>query len=359
VEEAPERAYWLRALDFAQRVHLVMCGVNAGYFALTWRTGPHRRLLVAASAVVFLMFLVGVVRGDHRRVNDSATRERMFGAWAVVGSIGVSVTAWLDGGTASPLVWMYPFHVVLTAITHRPPLVRAAGTTAVAGFVAVALADGTLTGRPGETFARALYLVALAAAAEAACRIRWRHHDEQLALRHELHRLATRDGLTGLHNHRAFHEHLAREAADALRSGQPLALALIDLDHFKAVNDTHGHLIGDELLRAVAGAVAAAVRAGDVAARVGGEELAVLLPATGPAEAEAIAERLRRVVAAAGGPVPVTASVGVASAPAGTPPVALLAAADDALYEAKRLGRNRVEARHLSAPAAPGTATAS
>lgn len=353
MEEEPERAYWLRALEFAQRIHLVMCGVNGAYFALTWRTGTHRRLLVAGSVVVCLMFLVSLVRGDHRRVNDAQWREWAFAAWTVFGSAAVSFTAWLDGGTASPLVWMYPFHIVLTAVTHRPHLVRSAGLTAVAGFVVIALADGTLAGQPGETFARTTYLVALVAAAEAACRIRWRHHDEQLALRHELQRLATRDGLTGLHNHRAFHEHLEREAADARRSGQPLALALLDLDHFKAVNDHHGHLIGDELLRAVGAAVAAAVRAGDIVARVGGEELAVLLPATGPAEAEAVAERLRRAVAGSGGPVPVTASVGVTAAPAGTPPVALLAAADEALYDAKRSGRNCVRARHLTAEAIP------
>ena len=159
--------------------------------------------------------------------------------------------------------------------------------------------------------------------------------------RERLVALATTDPLTGLVNHGAFHRRLGEECARAARSGAPLSLVLIDLDHFKRVNDTHGHQVGDEVLREVARRLTACARRGDVAARVGGEELAWLLPDTALDEGLEAAERLRAAIA--DHPFPVagrqTASLGVAERGEGRP-ADLTRWADLALYRAKEGGRD-------------------
>lgn len=163
----------------------------------------------------------------------------------------------------------------------------------------------------------------------------------------ELARLARRDALTGLANRRALDDALAREVARAGRDAAPLAALLVDLDRFKRVNDLHGHAAGDAVLREVAARAAAALRAGDLLARMGGEELAALLPGADLAAAAEVGERVRARVAAepvraAGAPLAVTVSVGCAALAPGEDGAALLARADAKLYEAKRAGRDRV-----------------
>ncbi len=160
--------------------------------------------------------------------------------------------------------------------------------------------------------------------------------------------VAISDPLTGLHNRRAFQARLAEEVERANRTGDPFALLLLDLDCFKALNDTFGHPAGDAVLRAVTAVLRQELRAVDLPARIGGEEFAVLLPQTAGQGALDAAERLRAAVAAQpiahqGAALPVTASVGVACYPdhaAGDQ--ALVQAADRALYAAKRAGRDRV-----------------
>ncbi len=164
-----------------------------------------------------------------------------------------------------------------------------------------------------------------------------------------LARLARRDALTGAANRRAFDEALAREAARAARSGEPLSVALLDVDRFKQVNDLHGHAAGDAVLAAVAARAAGALRAGDLLARVGGEEFAILLPGADLARSAEAAERVRARVAEApvplpgGGAIEVTASLGCAALlPGEADGASLLARADARLYEAKGAGRNCV-----------------
>jgi diguanylate cyclase (GGDEF)-like protein/PAS domain S-box-containing protein len=152
-------------------------------------------------------------------------------------------------------------------------------------------------------------------------------------------RQATTDGLTGLVNHRAFHDALRAEAARCTRYGHPLSVVLLDLDGFKGVNDRHGHQAGDELLVAVARGLEQMTRATEVVARLGGDEFALLLPETDAEGARATAERVRAAVAALPADVGhgVTASAGVAdlASAGGTEP--LIRAADRALYRAKGL----------------------
>jgi diguanylate cyclase (GGDEF)-like protein len=169
-----------------------------------------------------------------------------------------------------------------------------------------------------------------------------------------LEALATTDGLTGVWNRRAFMERVEHEWGRGSRYGRPFAFVMVDLDHFKAINDAHGHQVGDAVLRIVAARFLGGVRRNlDIIGRYGGEEFAVLLAETTIAGGVAAAERLRRTLSAApfdaGGGVPrlyVTASFGVSSTsgPAVTSVADLIAAADRALYRAKAEGRNRVVA---------------
>jgi diguanylate cyclase (GGDEF)-like protein len=163
----------------------------------------------------------------------------------------------------------------------------------------------------------------------------------------ELRQLATRDALTGLLNRRAFDALLAEEVDRARRFGHPLTLVVLDLDHFKAINDTHGHAAGDAVLAAVARVFAGQVRSIDRVARIGGEEFAVLLMVTGADEGLAVAKRIVEAVralpvaVAGGATLRITVSAGVAALPAyGEAETQLPETADQALYAAKRAGRD-------------------
>ena len=168
----------------------------------------------------------------------------------------------------------------------------------------------------------------------------------------ETRALADRDPLTGFYNHRYLHERLGEEILRAQRSSSPLALLMIDLDDFKLVNDTLGHLFGDEVLRWTAEQMRVELRGSDIPARYGGDEFAVILPDTPAAGAREVGERIvaalrdRPYRAEGRGPVPVTASVGIAAYPAdGRAARALIAGADAALYRVKERGGRGVEGR--------------
>lgn len=167
-------------------------------------------------------------------------------------------------------------------------------------------------------------------------------------LRARLERLATLDPLTEVANPRSFAQHAEEVVARAERSGAAVSLALLDLDHFKAVNDRYGHAAGDAVLARVAGLLREVARAGDVPARLGGEEFVLLLPDTDADEARHVAERVAAAVRGLrvpveGGEVAVTASVGVAPWIRGEPDLdATIRRADLAMYRAKGAGRDRV-----------------
>ena len=164
----------------------------------------------------------------------------------------------------------------------------------------------------------------------------------------EIYRLMTVDGLTELHNKRFFNEALEREASRSRRYERDFSLVLFDIDHFKRINDTYGHLAGDSVLRQLGALVRSRVRRDDVPARTGGEEFGVIVPEVGREGAIQLAEKLRASVESAvfrfeGTQIPVTISIGVAAwGPHVEDPQELVKEADERLYDAKRGGRNRV-----------------
>jgi diguanylate cyclase (GGDEF)-like protein len=174
----------------------------------------------------------------------------------------------------------------------------------------------------------------------------------EAAVQRKLAEAALREPLTGLYNRRHFQDRFAGEVSVAHRHGRPLCLLMIDVDHFKRVNDRYGHLAGDEVLKTVAHALQQGIRIEDILSRFGGEEFVVLAREAAEREALAVAERLRQLVEVAqtrwesGHDVPVgigvTVSIGVAQLGPGETERDLFEAADQAVYKAKKNGRNRV-----------------
>ena len=164
----------------------------------------------------------------------------------------------------------------------------------------------------------------------------------------ELLRLSSTDGLTGLYNHREFQNRLEGEIGRSISHKLILSLLMIDVDHFKKINDTYGHQSGDKVLSTIGAAILDEIRSSDFAARYGGEEMTIVLPETGPSDAQLFAERLRekimntRVTVLGTETVSVTVSIGVASFPDDASNKGeLVRIADQALYFAKKKGRNR------------------
>jgi diguanylate cyclase (GGDEF)-like protein len=163
-----------------------------------------------------------------------------------------------------------------------------------------------------------------------------------------LERAALVDPLTGVANRRLAEASLTSHLAEVRRLGWPLGVLLADVDHFKAVNDRHGHATGDRALRTLAATMAGAVRVYDLVARWGGEEFLVLCPGLQGADLIALAQRLRALVTRSdvplddGGSIQLTVSVGLAVARSDDSPASLVARADAALYRSKADGRNRV-----------------
>ncbi len=165
----------------------------------------------------------------------------------------------------------------------------------------------------------------------------------------EIYRLTILDGLTGVHNKRYLLEYLDREVARSTRHDRPLCLAMVDVDHFKKVNDTYGHLAGDQILTELASMIQKEIRQEELVARYGGEEFAVVLPETDLPGAKALCERIRHEVEDRSFTfdetlIKVTISVGVAPVRTGISSLELIALADQNLYRAKNGGRNQIVA---------------
>jgi diguanylate cyclase (GGDEF)-like protein len=262
-----------------------------------------------------------------------------------------AVAVW-TGGLAAPMVAVLPLAPILIARFVGSRVVLLTGGLSAADILAIALLE------PHRRIDDAVLRVGIILACLCVSVLTaYLHERERITREAALRDLARRiqnssahDALTGLYNQGYLSERVRTELAFARRHGVDLSVILVDVDHFKRVNDRHGHAAGDDVLQRLAGRLTQSVRAEDVVGRLGGEEFLVLLRATSVDDAVVVAERMRAAVEASpldacGLPIPVTISAGVASLAQTGASVArdLLAAADARLYAAKHAGRNRVK----------------
>jgi diguanylate cyclase (GGDEF)-like protein len=299
-------------------------------------------------AVVEVVALVGWVLLCHRRIGPRFAEPLTF----VLLSLPVVAIAWMTAdaeGALEPYLLGLSLPVFASALllVWRWQLTAALiGVTAVAVVVSFLATSRTATAADVVTVVFYLSTASVIAGLGQLYRHRlaWREFRTRAALERaqersrellaELERLSREDSLTGLANRRCWDEQVQREVERARRGRRPLAVLLCDVDHFKLINDHHGHAEGDAVLRRVGERIASRVRAGDVVARVGGDELGVCCPDTALDEAVGLALQLRDVLLDPARSV--TVSIGVAALePADASPEPLLARADEALYRAK------------------------
>jgi len=311
-------------------------------------------VLCVINLVATLGFYLALRSGWSKRFRDPAmTMPQM-----VFAIVAISYSYVASGPVRGAVTLLMALVLVFGAFTVSQRNCRRLGWLAVGGL-AIVMAVGSV--RSPEVFAprielihfllSAVVLSVIAAVAGQLSALRSVQQKQKYELRNALDKvrlLASHDELTGLPNRHHVMELLAHEERRAPRQVAPLCISLLDLDHFKNVNDTLGHLAGDEALRRFAAIMGAALRAGDVLARWGGEEFILLLPATPLDEAARVLERLRercndRLSWGDRPELQISFSAGLSAHVAGEPTQLAIARADAALYQAKRSGRNRLE----------------
>ena len=309
------------------------------YLALV--TGdPSRRPLWLVPVGVVIMIVTVRLAPWERLIAGGKVLYALY-AWSAATVLAIIVAIWIDGGHLTPLRWLLLVPLIYGSMAYPPRAV----VVLTAFMMVLDLAVAVVLNEPlgGVVYLRLMSMALVGWMCTASART---HTDVAAKLRRTaviLEDLARIDGLTGCLNHRSFQERLQHEVTAHRRHGDPLSLLLFDLDHFKRINDTYGHPVGDEVLERTGTVLLDAIRSQDVVGRIGGEEFAVLLPRTETSAAVHVAERCRAAVGGAGTPIHVTVSIGVASLPAvATTADELLAAADRGLYQAKRSGRDAV-----------------
>jgi diguanylate cyclase (GGDEF)-like protein len=320
---------------------------NVGYLVATLDR-PNRVPLLALQALAIAVGILVVATPRNGIGTWLRRRISTLGAmllWAASQTAIILAAMVLDGGLSSPMTLLLFVPLLIGALTFTPGTVAIHVSGNVVGVVGVGVVTGTLD--IGTAALLPVVLASTAAVATTAGRSLWVLTSQLDRANAELAELARTDPLTGCLNHRSFHEALGAALEDRRGAGDrgaEVAVLLLDVDHFKRINDRYGHPTGDEVLVAIAEAVGNAIRDGDLLGRTGGEEFAVLLPATDRGAATEVGERIRTAFASLVDlPEPMTVSVGVAvGRGAEVSPVALLRAADRAMYDAKDAGRDRV-----------------
>jgi len=334
-----EYALWRRHLFMGIGSFTLGALLLLGYLLLTPH-GPHRGLLMAIDAGGVACWL-GVFAPVGSRVLQTKWRVPFFCLWSVTTLGLIAAAAGLDGGAESPITGMLVLPVLFAALVYPLPTVVALAVVAEV-FYSIIAATGVVV----STSRVAMTGVALGLAggiAVMAAINRSAQDRDRRRLTARLHKLATRDGLTGCLTYQAFQDALEAEAARARRHRRPFSVVMVDLDSFKDINDAHGHDVGDATLRGVVQALLAAARTTDVVGRLGGDELAVLLPETDAAQAPLVAERFQWHARSAKTPVAVTVSFGTATwSDDFESPAEVIRHADQALYSAKNAGRDRL-----------------
>jgi diguanylate cyclase (GGDEF)-like protein len=256
-------------------------GVSALYLLATW-PGQHRPVMLAVAAAMIGVAAVTWWRSPS--IARSGARPGIQVVVMLVNIAGSAVLTLLDGGVGSPLGALLPFSLLFYAVMMPPRVfLAAAGLTAVAYWTVVVLGEPT---PPGYA---AVYTLGMGGVSYVCLR----HATALVAMRRRLAHLSRVDPLTRCLNRRGFDERLEQSLGEAVRTGRPITLVVIDLDRFKEVNDTYGHQAGDDLLGWTARAMSSELRGYDAVGRLGGDEFAVLLNDVGPDEAQELVTRLR------------------------------------------------------------------
>jgi len=343
IEQAAWRTFWLTHIRIGFGIFLAETLVVMGYLALT-PGGPHRSILWGVAILWLLLALVGmsvapIVASQPWCATYSVT-------WTALSAFGVAIVAILDFGMNSPLLVLLFLPLVFGTLMFTPRAAGICGLAALASLALVALIDRHVASSPGRAF---LLFAAVAGAsaltvAAAINRTRIEQHEEQLQA--ALADMAAIDELTGCAVRRVLRQRMEEEIARSVRNRSPLSLLMIDVDQFKSVNDTYGHVVGDHVLASIGEVLRHNGRAFDVVSRMGGDEFALLLPETDVPSAVEVAERIRRDLPAAV-QVPVTLSIGVGGLDRSRPTAEhLLDDADFALYQVKRAGRDAIAIHH-------------
>jgi diguanylate cyclase (GGDEF)-like protein len=331
----------------------------------------------AATWAVIELLIIATYIGCYLRFRSVQPQPEGHAKWArrIGLAHGAHMASWSSiivwgwqPGDFSSLIFTMLIHLGLISLTaamsnpHRALLMSDMAIPLVALMLPPALSTGIFNlglAALGGLYGALMLIVALKIHATTTQSLLLRQHNEELIA--ELERQATRDSLTGVASRRHFLETANAEMRRATRFRHPMALLMLDIDHFKRINDTYGHLVGDRVIRAVADACAPVLRACDCLGRLGGEEFAVVLPESDEGAALKVAQRLREAICeqsitVAGEALRVSVSVGVTMLEVpGEPLSHLLHRADLAMYRAKRLGRNRVEVEcgHAQGAVAP------
>lgn len=337
-----QRDFWLSHIRIGFGIFVGESAFVMAYLGFTPH-GEHRTLLWCVAAFWFVSGVVNLLAAP--RLASMRLRVQFSATWNILSSFAVAGFVTFDGGLHSPVILLLFLPAASAALTFKPWL---AGTIGACTIIATAYV-WTVVPNPGVSAETALMLFACltgsAVLAVTASVSRANRERQEQLLVDKIAELATTDGLTGCLVRRVFYERLDEEIARSLRHVDDLSLMLIDVDTFKSVNDTYGHVVGDHVLAAIGRSIRAQTRTFDVIGRLGGDEFAVLMPTTEPSAAVVLAERIR-VVAAGAAEVPVTLSIGV-SALDPTEPTSerMIDDADFALYQVKGSGRDGVAAR--------------
>jgi len=343
VEQAAWRTFWLTHIRIGFGVFLVETLVVACYLVLT-PEGPHRSILWAVAVLWLLLALVGmslapIVASKPWCATYSVT-------WTALSAFGVATVAILDSGMRSPLLVLLFLPLIYGTLMFTPRAAAICGLATLASLALVALTDRDVASSPGRVFLLFTALAGASALTVAAAINRSHIEQHEAQLQAALADMASVDALTGCAVRRVLRQRMEEEIARSVRNPSPLSLLMIDVDQFKSVNDTFGHVVGDHVLASIGSVLRHNGRAFDLVSRIGGDEFALLLPDTDVPSAVEVAERIRHDLPAAV-EVPVTLSIGVGGLDRSMPTFEhLLDDADFALYQVKRAGRDAIAIHH-------------
>jgi diguanylate cyclase (GGDEF)-like protein len=334
-----QRTFWLRHMRIGFAVFLAETLLVMAYLATTPH-GPHRLALEGIVSGWLVIATIGLLTAP--RLASARWRVAFSASWTIASALAVGMAAALDGGAESPLLLLLFLPIGYATLAYTPLITTACGLSALGSMGVVYLTDPRIQVSPEFALVLAGVMVGATVLSTVASINRTQREGRERLLSKQVALLAATDGLTRCAVHRVFHRRLEEEIGRSIRANRPLSLLLIDVDDFKAVNDSFGHIVGDHVLASIGQVLRTQTRSFEMVGRLGGDEFAVLLPDTQPSEAAIVAERLRRKASEAV-EVPVTLSIGVSGLDPTTPTAErILDDADFALYQVKHAGRDGV-----------------